>query len=48
MQSLLSLAQDKKSAFAREGSLLAFERLFDELGSLFEPYVAQTLPQVDC
>ncbi|KAL5712127.1 eIF-2-alpha kinase activator GCN1 [Ranunculus cassubicifolius] len=36
--------EDRNSAKAREGSLLAFECLCEKLGRLFEPYVIQMLP----
>ncbi|KAK9146319.1 hypothetical protein Sjap_006222 [Stephania japonica] len=36
--------EDRNSAKAREGALLAFECLCENLGRLFEPYVIQMLP----
>ncbi|PIA40115.1 hypothetical protein AQUCO_02500083v1 [Aquilegia coerulea] len=36
--------EDRNSAKAREGALLAFECLCEKLGRLFEPYVIQMLP----
>jgi len=36
--------QNKDSTRARQGAMFAYERLFFELGSRFEPYVSQILP----
>jgi hypothetical protein len=44
LDGLARLAQDQKSSRARQGALLAYERLFSELGSKFEPYVVVVLP----
>ncbi|PRW50843.1 Translational activator GCN1 isoform A [Chlorella sorokiniana] len=46
MDALKAAIEDKTSADAREGSLLAFECLSDKLGRLFEPYVIQILPML--
>ncbi|EFN56582.1 hypothetical protein CHLNCDRAFT_144295 [Chlorella variabilis] len=46
MDALKAAIEDKGSAEAREGSLLAFECLSDKLGRLFEPYVIQILPML--
>jgi len=43
---LSQMVQDKASAHARQGALFAYERLFHELGSRFEPYVVQILPHL--
>ncbi|GBF89654.1 hypothetical protein Rsub_02372, partial [Raphidocelis subcapitata] len=44
LESLKAFVEDKKSANAREGGLMAFECLCERLGRLFEPYVIHTLP----
>ncbi len=36
---LSEMAADKGNASAREGALMAYEQLFNSLGSKFEPYV---------
>jgi len=44
MDALKASVEDKGSALAREGALLAFECLCIRLGRLFEPYVIHILP----
>ena len=46
LESLSKMVQDTKSAKARQGALFAYERLFFELGSRFEPYVVHILPHL--
>jgi hypothetical protein len=44
LDQLAVMVQDKNSSRARQGALFAYERLFFELGSRFEPYAVQVLP----
>jgi hypothetical protein len=46
LEQLSAYAKDAKNAKAREGAMFAFDRLFFELGSKFEPYVVQILPHL--
>ena len=46
LDQLAVMVQDKTSARARQGALFAYERLFFELGSRFEPYAATILPHL--
>ncbi len=41
---LSTYVQDGKAPKAREGALMAYERLFAALGNKFEPYVDNILP----
>ena len=40
------MVQDKQLSKSRQGALFAYERLFFELGSRFEPYVVHILPNL--
>lgn len=46
LDQLATMVQDKNSGRARQGALFAYERLFFELGSRFEPYVVHILPHL--
>jgi hypothetical protein len=43
---LSGLAEMKSNAKARQGALMAFQQLFETLGSKFEPYVVRVLPHL--
>jgi hypothetical protein len=46
LEALCKAVQDAKNPTAREASLFAYQRLFYELGTCFEPYVIQVLPHL--
>lgn len=46
LDSLAAMCTESNNVKAREGAMLAYERLFSELGSAFEPYIVLILPHM--